>query len=288
VRALLVVNPQAGRRYGPRVENDVARTLGAAGYAVEIHRTASPGEATAAARAAAAGGAQAVFALGGDGTVREVAAGLLGSATALGVLPAGTTNVVAIGLGLPGEPRAAAAAMANAEQREMDVGLAGGEPFLMQATAGFDAYIMGRLGGEAKARFGKGAVAWQALGGWLRYGFPEIELTADGESYRATHVAVCNMAHYAGRYLLAREARWDDGRLDLRLFSGRGRGAALFSACRLWLDRDDPRARAFAIDRVTITGPAGASLQIDGDPLRLALPVAIALSPHRLRVLVPR
>jgi diacylglycerol kinase family enzyme len=204
------------------------------------------------------------------------------------VIPAGTTNVVAIALGLPATPRAAAAAMAGAEPRPMDVGLAGGEPFLMQATAGFDAYVMGRLAGDAKARFGKAAVAWQALRGWLRYGFPEIELLADGTSHRATHVAICNIGHYAGRYRLAREARWDDRRLDLRLFSGQGRGATFGSACRLLLDRDDPQARCFPIERVTIVGPPGASLQIDGDALRLELPLEIALSPHRLQVLAPK
>jgi diacylglycerol kinase family enzyme len=178
--------------------------------------------------------------------------------------------------------------MAHAEARPMDVGLAGGEPFLMQATAGFDAYVMGRLGGADKARFGKAAVAWQAAGGWLRYGFPEIELVADGATHRATHVAVCNIAHYAGPYRLARAARWDDGRLDLRHFSGRGRGAAFGSACRLLLDRDDPRARCFPIEHVTIVGPAGAAIQIDGDPLHLEPPVEIALSPHRLQVLAPK
>jgi diacylglycerol kinase family enzyme len=267
--------------------SDVARRLGAAGWAIDVHRTREPGEATGAARAAAQGGAAAVFVLGGDGTVREVAAGLLGSSTALGVLPAGTTNVVAIALGLPLAPGAAADLLARAGSRPMDVGLAGGHPFLMQATAGFDAYVVGRLRGAAKARFGKTAVAWQAAGDWLRYGFPEIELQADGSTYRATHVAICNIAHYAGRYRLARAARWDDGRLDLRLFSGRGRAATLASACRLLLDRDDPRARAFCVERVRIVGPTGAALQIDGDPLRLDLPVDIALAPHRLQVLAP-
>jgi YegS/Rv2252/BmrU family lipid kinase len=286
-RALLIVNPAAGRRHGPRVASDVARSLEGAGYAVETAGTTAAGEATPLARAAAAGGAAAVFALGGDGTLREVAQGLLGSRTALGVLPAGTTNVVALALGLPREPRAAALAVVNCVEREMDVGIAGDRVFLMQATAGFDGYLMGCLDARLKGRWGKAAVVAQACAAFARYGFPEIEIEADGERHRATHVAVCNLAHYAGRFRLAPGARWDDRRLDLRLFAGRGHGAALATTLRLLLDRAEPRAKTLPIDRVMVLGPADAALQIDGDPLRLALPVAIALAPERLVVLAP-
>jgi YegS/Rv2252/BmrU family lipid kinase len=286
-RALLIVNPAAGRRHGPRVASDVARALQAAGYAIEVAHTTSPGEATPLAHAAAAGGAEAVFALGGDGTLREVAQGLLGSSTTLGVLPAGTTNVVALALGLPRDPRSAAAAVASCVAREMDVGIAGDRVFLMQATAGFDGYLMGCLDARLKGRWGKAAVVAQAGAAFARYTFPEIEIEADGERHRATHVAVCNLAHYAGRFRLAPGARWDDRRLDLRLFAGRGRAAALGSALRLWLDREEPRAKTLPIDRVVVLGPADAALQVDGDPLRLELPVTIRLAAERLVVLAP-
>lgn len=286
-QALLIVNPAAGRRHGPRVASDVASALAGAGYEVELARTTAPGEATPLARTAAAAGAAAVFSLGGDGTLREVAQGLLGSRTALGVLPAGTTNVVAIALGLPRDPRTAAAAIANCVAREMDVGMAGDRVFLMQATAGFDGYLMSCLDARLKGRWGKAAVMAQACAAFGRYGFPEIEIEADGVRHRATHVAVCNMAHYAGRFRLAPGARWDDRQLDLRLFSGRGRRAALAASLRLFFDRSEPGARTFAADRVEVLGPANAALQIDGDPLRLELPVSIGLAAERLLILAP-
>jgi diacylglycerol kinase family enzyme len=287
-RALLVVNPKAGRRHGPRVEEQVRALLRRQGFALEVQHTLGPGEATPLARAAASGGAAVVFALGGDGTVREVAEGLLGTGTALGVLPAGTANVVAIALGLPRDPRAAAALAGSLARRPMDVGLAAGRVFLMQATAGFDGYLMARLHEPWKARWGKAAVLAQAVAAWMRYGFPEIELVADGERHRATHVAACNIGYYAGPYLLAPEARWDDRRLDLRLFNGRGRGAALGEAWRLLRGRRSGRTRFLGADRIEILGPPGIALQIDGDPLHAELPVEITLAPERLDVLAPR
>ncbi len=287
-RALLIVNPMAGRRHGPRVAQEAGALLRAQGFALEVEHTSSPGEATRLARAAAVGGAAVVFALGGDGTLREIAEGLLGSGAALGVLPAGTTNVVAIALGLPCDPLAAAALAGDLVARPMDVGLAGGRVFLMQATAGFDGYLVARLESAWKARWGKAAVAAQGLAAWLRYGFPEIELEADGKRHRATHVAVCNIGYYAGPYLLAPEARWDDRRLDLRLFTGRGRGAALGEAWRLLRGRPAASSRCFPVKRVVISAPSDAALQIDGDPLHLELPVEIGLAREQLQVLAPR
>ncbi len=286
-QALLIVNPAAGRRHGARVASDVALALRGGGYAVEIAHTAAAGEATPLAHAAAAGGAAAVFALGGDGTLREVAEGLLGSRTALGVLPAGTTNVVALALGLPSEPRAAARLAGALVERPLDVGLAGGRAFLMQATAGFDGFLMARLDGRVKSRWGRTGVVAQALAAFAQYRFPQIEVEADGERYAATHIAVCNIAHYAGPYHLAPEARWDDRRLDLRLFFGRGHGAALATHWRLLRDRREPRARSFPIERVTVVGPPDTALQVDGDPLRLELPVEITLAAEQLVVLAP-
>ncbi len=106
-------------------------------------RPAARGDATGLARAAAAEGFEAVFALGGDGTVREVAAGLLGSGVPLGVLPGGTVNLLARALGLPGDPLAAAALLRPAARpRRLDVGLAGATPFLMMVSAGLDASVL--------------------------------------------------------------------------------------------------------------------------------------------------
>ncbi len=97
----LIYNPAAGRhQLGQRVPA-LLEALGASGFAAQALPTSGPGNATRIARDRAAAGDEVVFAFGGDGTVREAAAGLLDSTTALGILPGGTTNVLARALRLP-------------------------------------------------------------------------------------------------------------------------------------------------------------------------------------------
>ncbi|MGH4024533.1 MAG: diacylglycerol/lipid kinase family protein, partial [Pseudonocardiaceae bacterium] len=101
------------------------------------------------ARAALAAGADVVLACGGDGTIRNVAQILAGSGTALGLLPAGTGNLLARNLAVQlSDPAAAARAALSGENRSVDVGrvtIDGGaeeQVFLVMAGMGFDAAIM--------------------------------------------------------------------------------------------------------------------------------------------------
>jgi diacylglycerol kinase (ATP) len=288
-RALLIYNPTAGRR-GQRARlGALTAALAAGGWRAEAAPTAAPGEATRLALDAAAGGAEAVFVFGGDGTVREAAAGLLGTAVPLGVLPGGTANVLAHALGLPPAPLAAARALATAVARPFDVGRCGATPFLMMASAGFDSHLLAHLDLRWKARWGKVGIALQALAELRRYRPPPLELTVDGAERAATFVAVQNIPYYGGRFALAPGARWDDRRLDLVTFTGSGRAAlagfALALARGRHLKRSDVRLEPAG--EVVILGPPGTSIQVDGDLCTEPLPARIALAAERLEVLVP-
>ena len=100
-KALVIYNPAAGRFPVKPFIKSVEKELAGSGWEVESAATQNGDHAVQLARAAAGDGCTAVFAVGGDGTVGQVASGLLGSETALGVLPAGTSNVWAQELGLP-------------------------------------------------------------------------------------------------------------------------------------------------------------------------------------------
>ncbi|HEY7817108.1 MAG TPA: acylglycerol kinase family protein, partial [Vicinamibacteria bacterium] len=102
LRVVLVFNPRSGRGR-PRAEfvERVLKVLDRAGMSVEVRATESPGHATQIAAGAAEKGVDRVLTWGGDGTVNEVVRGLLGSETALGVLPGGTVNVFAREVGIP-------------------------------------------------------------------------------------------------------------------------------------------------------------------------------------------
>jgi diacylglycerol kinase (ATP) len=269
----------------------VLAALRQGGFAVEPVPTRAPGDATALARGlAAAAAVEAVFALGGDGTAREVAAGLLGSRVALGLLPGGTVNLLALALGLPRRPVAAAAALCRLPPRPLDVGLAGASPFLMMVSAGFDVAVLAAVDPEWKARLGQSAILWQGLREWWRYRYPPLALVVDGEPLTASFAAVANIPQYGGgRFRLAPDARPDDGRLDLVAFRGSGRAATLGFA--LDLLRGAHTRRADVVVRqareVLLTAPVDAAAQIDGDLCAERLPLAVRLAPERLFVLAP-
>ena len=141
--ASLIYNPAAGRhKLGARVPA-LLEALGASGFAAQALPTAAPGHATLLARERATAGDEVVFAFGGDGTVREAAAGLLDSTTKLGILPGGTTNVLARALRLPLDPLAVARAAGSFRSIPLDVGLCaspqGNHPFLMMVSCGLNA-----------------------------------------------------------------------------------------------------------------------------------------------------
>jgi diacylglycerol kinase (ATP) len=288
-RAVLIYNPRAGGHRGEARAPLLVDALAAAGFAAQALPTDSPGHAAYLARAAVAMGAEVVFGLGGDGTLREVAAGLIDSPAALGILPGGTANVVARAFAIPLGALAAAKAARDFAPRQIDVGMCGGRIFLMQASTGLDAHVLTRLNLVWKRRFGRAGVAAQGLRGWWDYDYPELEVEADGRRHRASFAALCNLPHYGGDFRLAPDARPDDGRLDLVLFHGRGRAATLAFGLDLVAGRHAGRrdVEILRVEHVRFLAPETAPLQLDGDPRALAWPLEARVAPHRLTVLAP-
>jgi len=287
-RAALIYNPRSGRQRHAQVLDAILSTLRAGGFDVEPTPTAHAGHATELARQKGRE-VEVVFAFGGDGTMREAAAGLLGSPAALGVIPGGTANLLGLALGLPRDPLAAAAVLPALPVRPFDVGLAGGSPFLMMVSAGLDAAVLGSLDTRLKWRFGKAAIVGHGLRELCRYPFPALGLIADGERVEATFAAVANIPFYGGAFRLAPDARSDDGWLDLVLFRGTGRAAALSFAVDV-LRSHHVHRRDVAVRRVrevVFEDPAGTPAQVDGDLCPERLPLSVGLAPERLSVLAP-
>jgi YegS/Rv2252/BmrU family lipid kinase len=287
--AILIYNPRAGRWRTAQTVRSLVEILTAAGWHIEAHATEHPGHATSLARRAVRQGSEYVLAFGGDGTLRETAAGLMGSGAALGMIPGGTANVLTLSLGLPSDPLTAARSLGRPTVVEMDVGICKGEPFLMLASAGLDACVLTRVQPRFKRFLGRAAFGLTTLHQWWSYPYPEIDLLADGRPQRATFAAVCNVPHYGGRWRLAPEASFTDGLLDLVLFRGRGRAATLGFARDLAAGRHSrrPDVTLLKVREVAIHGPRHLALQIDGDALPAGPPATIRLAAERLRVLLP-
>ena len=235
--------------------------------------------------------ARIVVAVGGDGTVADVASGIFGSAAALGIVPAGSTNITARSLGIPGSPYHAVSLLAGPHRlRQIDVGRSDGRSFLHVAGAGLDAEMFRRTN-----------PIWKRRARWLAYLPPAIaslsltastvRLTTDHDQIEAKSqlVLVANGGSViAPRFRLYPGIEPDDGVLDLLVFSPPD-PIAVFSvlsqAGRMRLERS-PHVRRWKVTQVRIEADPPLSVQLDGD-VHGTTPREFALSPRSLSVVVP-
>ena len=271
---LIIFNPVAGRRRAAALWH-VLDLLVENGVMVEVAETQHAGHATELARAAAYEGRAMVVAAGGDGTIAEVANGLLGSNTALGVIPLGTANVLAKEYGLSTSPRGIANTLAYRRTRLLWPGVARiaghDHVFVQMVGLGFDGAVVQGLQPMLKRAIGRGAYVWQSLWESVAYGFPKVRLSVDGTDYEAASVVVTKGRLYGGPYLLAPNAASTAPGFQVALFENPGTLAALLAgaALPLGLLPRCPGVRVIAgryIDFSPANGPIMA--QSDGDALQ--------------------
>ncbi len=289
---LIIFNPAAGAGRRRRL----ARALGALrarGVRADLAETRAPGDAEALAREAARRGEAVVVAAGGDGTIAEIAAGLAGGETTLGLLPLGTANVLAWELGVPLRPERAAAVLAAGRTAALHPGLARfgdgrSRLFVQMLGAGFDASVVERLDLALKRRIGRAAYVWQSLRELPRYDFPPITVALDGVARQATSVIVTKGRLYAGRYRIAPDARPMEPGFRVVLFRRAGPFAAALAGAALPLGLIPrlPGVTIHAAREVRLDAAARVPVQADGDAAG-ALPVAITDAAGPLRILVP-
>lgn len=212
MRLQLIVNVSASA-VTPRVRVVIAQAL-AAEHDLEVAQTAARGHATELAAEAAADGREVVAVLGGDGTVNEVANGLVGTGTSLAVLPGGSTNVFARTLGVKADPVEATHQLLETLRRDdppwrrkIGLGRANGRHFLFHASAGFDAAIVDRV--ERRGRLKRYAshplFVVEAVDTWLRHydrDRPRLQVKTEGSDPVAGYMAVflnSDPYTYAGR-----------------------------------------------------------------------------------------
>jgi diacylglycerol kinase family enzyme len=303
-------NPLAGKPAYLRQVDAAAEALARRGVAVNLVRRDTISALRAAARAAVAAGAAAVLVAGGDGTVGTLAGELAHSATALGVLPAGTANVWAREVGLPrpgpGRPRAlehAALALLAAPVRLADLGRCNGRWFLAWSGVGLDAYVVTQFERQRQVArrvggFGYNAVltflvarGWRAVDLRLRCSGPHGTHEAEGQFLMAT---VCNIGlHGGGLFRFTARFHLDDGVMDLWAFRGRGFADALAHTGRVLCARHaaHPGVLRLTGSRFDIYTAQPQAIHVDGEPHFSAAPVPQHLEfevvPRCLRLLMP-
>lgn len=300
-KGLLLYNPAAGRVPVRPFVRGIIRPLSAAGWQVEVSETLSGSHATQVARQAAAEKYDAVFAIGGDGTVGQVAGGLLNSETALAVLPAGTMNVWATELGLRtfdwlhnSALRENARLLSNAPVHRVDVGMCNGRPFLLWAGIGLDAMTIRQL--EPRPRFVKyvsvpeyfAATVWNAT---IWHGM-DLRVWADDQRVDGHFLLAIttNIRRYVGGMaVLSPNAFLDDGEMDIWLMSGNNVADAFRHFFDLLAGRHltSDQARRLPFHSARVESDTAFSIQIDGEPMLGGAQAELKIQKQALKVLIP-
>jgi len=287
----IIVNPIAG---GGRLVRSFAGLDAAArrcGVDLEWLHTEHRGHGAELARDAAARGCPLVFAYGGDGTYNEVARGLLGSDTALGILPGGTTSVLAYEFGIPRPATAAIEALIVGRDRAMRVGRTDrDEIFLLMLSSGPDVVVLEHLDTGLK-KIGRTGVALQAVREFLRFtAMPSLEVVAGGTTITAGWAIVGTGRCYAGPYHATPGANPFAPVFEVVVQRSVGRRFAVPFALGMPLGRHVHRRDVWrgVVDAVELksAGEGRVRYQVDGD-LSGELPVRAWIDPESLLVRLP-
>ncbi|NPA92742.1 MAG: YegS/Rv2252/BmrU family lipid kinase [Chloroflexi bacterium] len=299
--AYLVYNPTAGRVPIRPFINRAKAVLEEHGWEINLQATQSANHITTLAREAAQANADAFFIAGGDGSINLATAGLMGSRTALGVLPAGTANVLAQDLHLPTPSltrwdavEESARRLANAPAYWADVGICNDRPFLMWAGVGLDAVIVNEV--EPRSRWEKPFTFPQyvlsAIKNTASWSGLRLEVETDGQQVEGTFVlaVATNIRRYAGGVTeISPDAYLDDGEMDLWLFYAENLADI---AQRLLEVLTHKHLHSEGVARLRfrqarLSGERPLVMHTDGEPNGEAHQIWITVRPRALRLLVP-
>ena len=302
---VIIHNPVAGSGKAGRLARELGSSLEALGLPHLQKPTSKAGDGT---RIAAEweGKSRALFVVGGDGTVREVLQGLARFLTPLATLPAGTSNVLAMELGLPTDPGEAARLVQEGGLTHLDVmelHRKGAAPLrsLLFTGAGFDADVVHRVARRRKKAIeagGKGNItklsyvipAFQA---WLRIPEPTLQVVLDGvplEGGPWGWILVTNIASFGGLFHLGPGIHPGDGILDVLALPA-ANALQVFRYCLAGFFRILPKVkglvRAKAEKEIRIEGKGSIPVQVDGDEGGFT-PLTVKRLKERVPFLVPR
>jgi YegS/Rv2252/BmrU family lipid kinase len=295
----LIVNPSAGGGRAGRLAPAVEQALDGHGLRVRRCDTRHLEHAGELALQAAHAG-ETVVALSGDGMIGALANVLRNVPNSLlGVLPGGRGNDLARVLGIPADPIAACAVIANGTPWAMDLGEVAGQAFVGIASAGFDSDA-NRIANEAPARLGNLVYAYgalRALLSWRPARF-EIELDPGGGvggspaqrlQFSGYTIAASNSGVYGGGMRLAPTARLDDGLLDIVAIERVSKPRFLANLPKVFKGTHVrlPTVKVLQAAEVAISADRPFTLYADGDPIA-QLPVRVRALPGAVRVLVLR
>ena len=297
-RTLIIVNPKAGQEGLATLRRKLGGAFAARKINFDIVPTRRPGHATELAREAAALGYKRVCVVGGDGSIAEVATGLVGTDVPLAIIPKGTANQVALNLHIPRAFEAAVETAVHGRPTAIDLGDVNGRAFALIAGAGFDASIMASATRPMKERWGFGAYIYSAVKHALAMNPARFHIKADAQELEisAVSVMIANVGALFTKYIPVRFpltpkplGSWHDGLFDIVVVAPRkfpDWATVLWNAALHHFEGSD-RLIHLQAREVTIDADQPVPTQIDGDPVGTT-PLTARVIERGVRIMLPR
>jgi len=283
-----IVNPISGIGKQRVIEKAVAKHLDTQLFEYEITYTKAPGHAIELSKEAAEQGLDMVVAVGGDGSVQEAGIGLLNSSTALGIIPTGSGNGLALHLGIPTNVARAVKLLNSGVPKSIDTGEVNGRPFIGTAGVGFDAHIGHCF--DLAPRRGFLSYAQIIFREIFRYQPQEyhIELPNQSIHTKAFVITFANSSQFGNNAVIAPKARIDDGLLDICIIKPFSLITAAGMVLRLFTKTMD---RSSYITILTATSVKIKTripiVHLDGEPISIDDELSVSINPLSLNVIVP-
>ncbi len=284
-KILVILNPAAR---GERARS-LRRTIEGFSADLVVHETRKPGDAKALARRAVQQGCTTIVAAGGDGTVNEVVNGIGEAKVTLGVLPIGTMNVFALELGMENKDlQHAWNVIEQGKTRDIDLPQANGEYFVQLAGVGLDAEVVRQTTPEFKKALGPISYVL-SLAQIAARKPPKIVVTdAKCRQLEGSFVLVGNGRYYGGPLVLFRDARLDDGLLDVVVFKKQSHWDLMrYVQAIVFGDHAGlPDVEYFQTESLHIAAEGEVPVELDGEIAGMA-PFHFGFARRKLRVLAP-
>lgn len=288
-RILFIVNPISGHKAKQSFPNRVAHCMAFANFFNEIVFTTHAGHATELA-AEAVGRYDIVAAVGGDGTINEVAHSLIGTETALAVIPYGSGNGLARSLHLPLRTDKALALLPKGTIQAIDTATINGTPFVSVAGIGLDAQTAYDFSRDPRRGFLP--YSQYALANYLHFKEERYKITFDGQSTLECSpllITFANANQFGYNAVIAPHASLQDGLIDTCILNRPNLLQAPTTAMKMMtghLDRDrhftEIKAQQILVERAS-----EGVVNIDGEPVVMPATLDIRMVPASLKIVCP-
>ncbi|MEI7500423.1 MAG: YegS/Rv2252/BmrU family lipid kinase [Bacteroidota bacterium] len=288
-RILFIINPISGVGDHKGVERMIEDRLDKMRFISSIVYTSAPGHATDISHKAASDGVEIVVAVGGDGTVNEIAAGLVGTTTTMAIVPRGSGNGLARHLKIPVNVKRSIDIINRGKSQKIDTATVNDQLFVNLAGVGFDASVAKKFAGAGKRGF---STYFRITNNSYKHYEPkQYTLIIDGKviKRRALLISFANSSQFGNNTSIDPKASITDGYIDVCIVGKMPYWKALLYAPLLFLKKFDQTRyiEIFRAKNVVLKRKKGKSIHLDGDPKIMGKELILRINPLSLNVIVP-